>query len=107
MKTQAISMLSTLILTVVLCATPAHAGDGKISATDLDLNNTADAAILYDRIRVAVRRMCDDVMSPWDGQKIKTRNRCVEAALEDVIAAYDNPQLTAVHRKTVERIASL
>lgn len=106
MNTLMKTRLPALILSTVL-ATSATFADCDQARNTKGLTDTAEAVIVYDRIRAAARRACSNAMSPWDGRKIKTRNRCVEVAVDEAVALYDQPLLTAVHRASVEGMASL
>ena len=107
MKAQTTTILSAILLTVALSSASAFADSLKVSASDLDLTKPVDAATLYYRIAVSARKVCNAESSPWDGQKMKTRNRCIKAVIEDTVADINQPLLTTVHQDTIERVASL
>lgn len=99
--------LKAAAVAAIMLSGNAFAGDQSVSVTDLDLDNRTDAAVLYTRIQQAARRLCNDEISPWDGQKIKTRDRCIANAVNNAVEQINKPQLTAVHRIEEERVASL
>ena len=78
-------------------------GAGNVEQTtvrfgDLNIDQAADAAVLYRRIRYAAERVCGDPQL-IGSRTISTDWRiCVAEAVERAVLAVDRPALTAYHR---------
>lgn len=107
MKTNITTTIAGLLLTALFAATTANADSMKVNTRGLDVTTPQGAEQLYERIQAAAKRVCNADTAPWDGQKIKTRNRCVESAVDDAVAQFNRPLLTSIHKARIERMASL
>lgn len=106
MKRQMTTILSVILLSLTFAANLASAGGRTVDASDLDLRKPADAVILYERIQLAARMVCQTESASWDAQVVRTYNRCKSAVIEDAIARFNQPLLTAIHEGTVDKVAS-
>jgi UrcA family protein len=106
MKAHLMKIIPGLIFTAIF-TTNVSAEGITVDTKGLDLTTLQGAQALYARIESAARRECNANMAPWDGQKIKYRNECVELVVEDAVARFNRPLLTRVHKAEVERLASL
>ena len=69
---------------------------------DLDLSTTDGANVLYQRISVAARQVCQSEFSRAVSQIGKNR-ACREAAIERAVNAVNTPQLVALRSEHVKR----
>jgi UrcA family protein len=69
---------------------------------DLDLSTTDGASVLYQRISVAARQVCQLEFSRAVSQIGKSR-ACREAAIERAVNAVNTPQLVALRSEHVKR----
>ncbi len=94
-----------ILAAVALCtalAAAARAGGATrihVQYADLNVNSTAGATQLYQRIRLAADEVCrvNDEREPERIQKART---CAERIVADAVAAADLPRLTTVHQGT-------
>ena len=73
-----------------------------VSYGDLDLSTTDGANVLYQRIAVAARQVCQFEFSRAVSQVGKDR-ACREAAIERAVNAVNTPQLAALRSEHVKR----
>ena len=73
-----------------------------VSYGDLDLSTTDGASVLYQRISVAARQVCQPEFSRAVSQVGKNR-ACREAAIERAVNAVNTPQLAALRSEHVKR----
>lgn len=106
MKRSITTVLSAMLMSASLCANLANAADSRVDASDLDLRNPADAEILYERITRAAGRVCRSDKASWDAKVQKNYNRCKKIVIDDAVARFNQPLLTAVHEGTVEKVAT-
>lgn len=66
----------------------------RVSYEDLDLNTFAGASILYYRIELAARQVCE---TDKDLIPQEPKNACYRMAIAAAVAKVDNPWLTAIH----------
>jgi UrcA family protein len=79
-----------------------------VLAADLDAAKPEDVQTLYDRIRSAARIVCRrEYSAAWDLKRIFHRQQCFERAVDQTVAEVGVPQLTALHRGEIERVAGL
>lgn len=78
----------------------AQAGDAvpqvKVSYSDLNLSNEADAKRLYQRLRVAADAAC----SAYNGRelyKVQLKRACTTAALDRAVLEVNQPTVSALH----------
>jgi UrcA family protein len=98
-------MLLTLALLGVTSPSFAEETGKTVSYADLDLNNPADVAIVYERIQDAARMVCKDSSAPWDGQATKHFNQCMQDTVDAAVQDIDNFHLTALHEQIREDVA--
>ena len=106
MKVQLTTILSALMLSFALSGSMADAADRKVDASDLDLRKPVDAEVLYERIQFAARMVCKVEIAPWDPRVVTSYNNCKNAVIEDAVARFNQPLLTAVHRGTIKSVAA-
>jgi UrcA family protein len=89
---------------VVIAAGKANAGEPElpqriVSYADLNLNSTAGAKTLYQRIRTAAKAVCG---SPYERmhRMQKAARACVQHAIDDAVTQVGNRNLTALHEAT-------
>jgi UrcA family protein len=68
---------------------------------DLNLDQTAGAAVLYRRIEHAAERVCGEPQLTGTHQVSPNWRRCVAQAVDRAVVAVDRPALTAYHRVRV------
>jgi len=101
------STLSLMVLIVLaspgalLASTPADAQAERsvtVHFADLNLNEPADVAVLYQRIRSAAAQVCGP--RELGGPHIASTDyhHCVTAAIERTVTQVDRPGLGAYHR---------
>lgn len=106
MSTRKISIGGALITSLLLAAGAASAADRSATSRDItvkfsnaQLTNEADAEQVYRKLRLAARRVCDDIAG---GNRTLVERmhvrQCVDAALADAVRKIDQPRLTALHR---------
>jgi len=65
---------------------------------DLNIDQTAGAAVLYRRIRFAAERVCGEPKLPGSFVVSPFWRRCVAQAVDRAVVGVDRPALTAYHR---------
>jgi len=75
-----------------------------VAVSDLDINSSEGAAILYVRIKSAARQICRDQYLRIG--MARDYYRCVATAIDDTVAAVNLQQLTSVHRGATAQLAS-
>jgi len=79
-----------------------------INASDLDMEKPEDVQTLYERIRTAARIVCrTETSNLWDVKRVLHKQQCFEATVDNVVNGVAQPELTAVHRGEIERVAGL
>lgn len=106
MNVRVAAILSAILISFSLSVSSADAAERTVDASDLDLRKPADAAILYERIELAARMVCMTDSASWDRQVVRTFNHCKKTVIEDAIARFNQPLLTAVHERTIDKVAS-
>jgi len=104
----AIVITAMLSIALLVPASPAAADDSgqKVAFEDLDLNQPADVATLYERIQAAARSVCRNDSAPWDGRQASNYQKCFEGAVDLAVRDINNVSLTALHHEFGEKIAS-
>ena len=97
-------------LCTCLFAQGASAAQAKVKSTtvsfaDLDLSKAAGAQTLYNRIKVAARRVCGPAARYTYGVPNSAFIKCFETAVADAVAQVDRPSLTALHQDETSRTA--
>jgi UrcA family protein len=69
----------------------------SVRFADLDLSQSAGAAVLYVRIKTAAAQVCDQHAVRSLGAFISTR-RCVDQAIARAVAEVNEPALTGLYR---------
>ena len=64
-----------------------------VDYSDLNLNNGAGAAVLYQRITRAAHAVCD-LPIPWDAMSASRVRQCVHAARARSVSEVNQPELT-------------
>ena len=72
---------------------------------DLDLSRPAGAAVLYQRIEAAARRVCGNPYVPQLADFVEQRN-CRRATIDDAVQRISSPLLIALHRTRTLRVAA-
>jgi len=75
---------------------PQDVREVAVSYGDLDLTRDQGVAVLYDRLRAAARVVCAPLEAP-DLERRALHARCVQQALDGVVAGSANPRLVALH----------
>jgi UrcA family protein len=65
---------------------------------DLNIDQTAGAAVLYRRIQYAAQHVCGEPQLPGSHIVSPYWRKCVAQAVDGAVAAVDRPVLTAYHR---------
>ena len=65
---------------------------------DLNIDQTADAAVLYRRIHNAAKSVCGEPQLPGTHVVSYSWRRCVAEAVDRAVVAVDRPALTVYHR---------
>lgn len=109
---KAISIL-TLVSSLTIAASTGIAQDAarqpsrqgmSVEVSDIDINTTAGATILYSRIKRVARRICG--REHLSSATTLLYRDCVKTAIDDTVAAVNLPQLTSVHRGAAAQLAS-
>ena len=98
-----------LISALALSSQLAHGGPAPdvlsmtVKFADLDLTRSADAAVLYERLKGAGQTVC----APFDGRSRDLGSQvhfkqCVKSAIGTAVARIDRPALTAYYRAHFE-----
>jgi UrcA family protein len=95
-------------------STTAHAATSDpwgvmVSYADLNLSHAADARVLYQRLRGAAARVCNEVPT-YDLARSAAYRRCFQAALDRAVADVHSPALSAIHhgaRSGPEKVAGV
>jgi UrcA family protein len=109
----ALSLAGALIMTLgtfsmLQASAPWESHRGEIVRYhDADLNQPASATRLYERIRVAARKVCEPQASV-DLSLHSQYRHCVDVAVGQAVRAVNRPELDAVHSATIGkwRVAS-
>jgi UrcA family protein len=72
---------------------------------ELDLSRPAGARVLYKRIERAAFKVCEDSVGAIAVRRIKTGS-CYQNAVANAVAEVNRPQLYAIHRASLPRLAS-
>jgi UrcA family protein len=89
--------IASIALTLA-SSTAAHAADEvaptlTVNFADLNLNKPQGAAILFARIRMAARTVCEELRAA--GAKESARYKaCVQVAISNAVTHVDRPELT-------------
>jgi len=100
-----------MTLTTALLGASGQALAGEISKTvsytDLNLNNHADVAVLYERIQDAARTVCKDGSAAWYPNPRSTRHfdQCMQVTIDKAVRNVNNFELTALHQRNRKEIA--
>jgi len=65
---------------------------------DLNIDQTAGAAVLYRRIQLAAEQVCGEPQLTGSHMVSPVWRRCVAQAVDGAVVALDRPALTAYHR---------
>ena len=77
----------------------------KISYADLDLNQSSDVAVLYERIQAAARKVCKESSAPHDGHHRRNYERCYQGAVDLAVKEVSHFALAALHEGNSGSIA--
>jgi len=75
----------------------------KIGYSDLDLDQPANVAVLYERINKAANTVCTDTTAIW-GYHRRNFNRCFEKTVTKAVSGINNDALTALHQGLVTKV---
>ena len=117
MKTTVHNSFRPLLVAVTLAAgfaVTAHAAElpqVHVNYADLNLNSTAGANVLYQRIRTAATKVCD-VYGGRDLGTISAAKACKTHAIAEAVGTVHSPALTQVYEnktgvKPVSQLAAL
>jgi UrcA family protein len=87
---------SAFSLTAAAAAT-ADSWGVMVSYADLNLSHPADARVLYQRLRGAAARVCNEVPT-YDLARSAAYRRCLQAALDRAVADVHSTTLSAIHQ---------
>ena len=108
MKTNLKQSLIAVALMVIFSgfSNPSLAGgfSKKIGYSDLDLEQPADVAVLYERIKHAAKIVCTDKTAIW-GYHRRNFNRCYQRVVNKAVTSMDNNMLTTLHPGQENRVA--
>lgn len=102
----AVTLAALLSLSAAASASPAAAKVGGISvrfAPEM-LDNPADAAKVYDKLKLASRKACGLVGGWLNMNELTRANRCYSQTLADVVKRIDRPMLTSVHAANAGKV---
>ena len=68
----------------------------RVAYADLNLSRAADARVLYQRLRGAAARVCNEVPT-YDLVRSAGYRRCFQAALDRAVAEVHAPALSLIH----------
>ena len=93
-------------------ATPAARDTEQLTVYfgDLNIDQTAGAAVLYRRIKHAAERVCGEPHLPDSHMVSASWRKCVAQAIDGAVVAVDRPALTVYHRvhtSPSERVSSM
>jgi UrcA family protein len=102
-----LSVLAAAGMTLSLCsfvhAGPAGMGRSeRVRFADLDINNQADAVILYQRIQRAAAHVCGSFDAPRPFMQ-RAFAECQQLAIDDAVARINRPILSA-HARSQEGV---
>lgn len=80
-------------------ASAAPAQSVRISYADLNLTHAAGVAALYSRLRHAASAVCNP-SDTIDSRAAISYRDCAARALDEAVAAVNEPKLTAVHMRS-------
>ncbi|HTC52909.1 MAG TPA: UrcA family protein [Steroidobacteraceae bacterium] len=99
-------IVAGLMGVMVLATAPAPAvvpgGDLAVNYADLDINTTAGAETLYERIRRAAVQVCPQV-DFGDIERHAVAVRCLNEAVAHAVNSIASPQLAAVYAARTHR----
>jgi UrcA family protein len=72
--------------------------------SDLALADTANAATVYQKLRIAARKVCQVDRGALTLHVHIARQECFEAALADAVRKVDRPTLTALHEAHADKL---
>jgi len=112
MKTFTKITAATLFAIAALSGATANAGDAVPSQVvkfgDLNLNSAQGAATLYTRILIAARNVCPGDDSDRQLRPIRSRQSCMDAAIERAVRQVNSSALSAYYSaKTGHVVANL
>ena len=96
---------------LTLLTVDARANEGRdnppsitVSYSDVAIGNTAGAASVYQKLKVAARRVCGVNNGGTRTLELQLAARaCYEEALADAVRKIDRPTLTALHESKVSK----
>jgi UrcA family protein len=99
----------------LLVTNAAHSADWTepksvtVEFADLDLSRADGTARLFNRIKLAARKVCGGSYVDRLQEKKKQRAACIEFALSDAVARVDRPELTqyVASQSSIKRKASV
>ncbi len=101
---------AALLLGIASTAAPANPGAVDVRSVtvhfgELDLSRSEGAQVLYRRIQRAAYDVCDGYVGPFPEMHIKT-GPCYTTAVANAVAQVNSPQLSAIYRAHMPRLAS-
>jgi UrcA family protein len=97
------TVLGALLLgsALAISATP-EAARIAVHYQDLDLSRPQDAKVLYRRISIAARRVCNPP-GAIDLAQLARYSECYDTAVANAVASVDKQTLTALHQSRTQR----
>ena len=74
-----------------------------VSYSDVAFGNTAGAADVYRKLKLAARKVCGVDFGSKDLAQIAAARACYEEALNNAVMKIDRPTLTALHTSSARR----
>lgn len=81
-----------------------HPRSVTVRFSDLALADTANAATVYRKLRIAARKVCGMNRGAPTLSEHLAQEECYEAALADAVRKVDRPTLTALHATRAGRL---
>jgi len=101
------ALLAALVGTVATlparAAGPAVEQSTAVRYDDLDLDKAAGVEALYARLRAAAEKVCDARFLPGTLVVAPAWRTCMAGALDQAVAAVDQPALTSYHAANTSR----
>lgn len=110
MKTYLKQSIIAMTLSIALAglSNPSLAGGyhQSVKYSDLNLEQSGDVAVLYERIQDAARTVCQlDQSASWDGSLITHYQRCIRIVIDKAVHDVNNEALTTLHQGQHENVA--
>ncbi len=88
---------ATVVAALGIGARAAEAAQVHVNYADLNINSPSGAAVLYQRIRVAAREVCE-TSGERDLTRLARAKACADKAIADAVATVANDTLSGVYQ---------